>query len=154
MSLSKCIFLQTVTSHQWAKRSGECGLNCLWQFHKPYGRQDLGFPFHEDLCLDTLVRCHFWSHEKKSIFTSFPRVSQRTLGVALAVQPRPACRVCGCLSTKSINTLQAAKRYAENNSPLVSIAPKNTWQERNLPGRCYRNNPFEVSTLIISILCL
>lgn len=65
-----------------------CGLNSQRPSHMPYWSQDLGFPFGENLCLDTLVRCHFWFHEKKSIFTSFPRVSQRTPGVALWLHSR------------------------------------------------------------------
>lgn len=93
-----------------------------------------------------------WEEEHLHILSACLPADSRS--GTLAAQPRQACKGDGCLSTKSINTLQAAKSDAENNSTLLSIAPRTTWQERSLPGRCYGNNSFEVSTLIISILCL
>lgn len=51
-----------------------------------------------------------------------------------------ACRGCGCLSTKSISTLWAAKRLAKNNPTLPAIAPRSLGRRET--GRCYRNNSF------------
>ena len=115
----------------------------------PCGRQGLGFRLCEELRLDTLVRCHFclMSEEHANVLsTCLPEDPRRD---TLAVPPRPAYR--GIAIDQPINTLQAAERCAKNNSTLLPIAPRTTWQERNLPGRCYRNNSFEVSKMIVSI---
>lgn len=151
----KCIFPHLFPSNQWGKRSGWN----MWPEQLvaislvPYWREGLrssmhtALPVFEELCLDTLVRWHFfWSQEKKSFLTSF---LHGPLGGTLATQLGSARRGRGSLSTKSISTSQVAKRCAQNNSSPPSTAPKTTWQERNLPSRCDRNNSFEVSKLII-----
>lgn len=57
---------------------------------------------------------------------------------SLAAQPH--AEGCGCLSTKSISTLWAAKRLAKNNPTLPAIAPRSLGRRET--GRCYRNNSF------------
>lgn len=124
----------------------------------PYYREDLR------LCMDAgppvLWRTVFrhisqmtnWSHEKKNFLPSFPHClpeDPMRSGLWLPSWGQLAEGVAA--SVKSINTLQAAKRCAENNSTLGSMAPRTTWQGRNLPGRCYRHNSFEVSKPIMGI---
>ena len=77
----------------------------------------------EKPCLDTLVRGHFWSQEKKNFLAPFPHWP---LGGAFSGQ-----RVWLPI-TKSINKSQAAIKWAKNNSTPRSTAPRTTRQERNL----------------------
>lgn len=68
---------------------------------------------------------------------SFPHcLPEDSRSGTLAAQPKLACGgYDDGLSIKSINTLQAVKRCAENNFTLLSVVPRTAWQERNLPGR-------------------
>ena len=75
----------------------------------------------EKPCLDTLVRGYSWSQEE------LPRTLQHwPPGGAFSGQ-----RVWLPI-TKSINTPQAAIKWAKNNSTPGSTAPRTTLQERNL----------------------
>lgn len=53
---------------------------------------------------------------------------------------KTTCRGCGCLWTKSISTLWAAKRLAKNNPTLPAIAPRSLGRRET--GRRYRSNSF------------
>lgn len=122
MPLSKCLFLSLVTPNQWGKWSGKCGLKSSFSCTVTYCREDLRWSMFSGLPI-------LWRSVSRHISQMTPLVSWEELstpsargaqGGTLATQLGPACEGCGCLSTKSINTLQAAKRCAQNSSTLHS----------------------------------
>lgn len=120
MPLSKCLLLPLVTRNQWGKWSGKCGLKSSFSSTVTYCREDLRWSMFSGLPI-------LWRNVSRHISQMTPLVSWEELsmpsargaqGGTLAAQLGLACEGYSCLSTKSINALQAAKRCAQNSSTL------------------------------------
>lgn len=154
LSLSKCIFLYLFTSHQWRMTPGKCGLN--GNSTLPHGKEGLRLNMYPGPpVLRRTVSRHI---SPVTLLVSWKEKLPRLLATpcprrlpAGAPPGGTARRGRGCLPAKSGNTSQAAKRCAENNSTLRSLAPRAPWQGRNPGGWCYRRSSFEVSKPIIRI---